>query len=248
MVLYLACFDLSQPLEEQVAQIVYWLDFLHSSLPLPPPPTRPHSDWGILLVGLRADRRDPSLPQIQLAQIKIWKQMWPRLAILNQQVFEISSITSEQSVVRLLNTVDNVCNNMLSNYAMEIPTLYRSMLDKIQQNPPPTEYSLIKEDILYADHGNGIDKGVFTSILRYLHSIGSIIRLREGLICTDPQQVPKLAAHFVSPAQVRLALLKGKAESIQILTPKDVGYLLNCGESDHERCVLFAHLKMNSLV
>lgn len=199
MILYVICFDLSKSIDELIKQITYWLDFLHSALPLPPSPVLPNRDWGILLVGLRADEQKPSSPQIQLAQIAAWQRMWPRLSILNQQVHNVSSIESEESVRQLLITVERVCTKVFSNHTMEIPTLYRSTLQKIQKSLPSSSL-LITEDVLYADHGTGIDRQVFTDIMYYLDAIGSIVRLSGGLICVDPQSIPKLAAKFVSRA------------------------------------------------
>lgn len=223
MILYLVCFDLARPLEEQIQQISYWLDFLHSSLPLPPPPVLPNSNWGILLVGLRADMQDPYSSKIQLADILTWQRMYPRLSILNQKVFAVSAFTSEESVSQLLHTVDLVCDNIFSQHAVEIPSTFRSTLQNIQNNPPPSDLSLVAEDVLYAEHGTAMDREVFSTLIQYFHEIGHIVRLQGGLVCTDPQSIPKLAAQFVSPESVRIALLK---ERVQILTEQDIGYIL----------------------
>lgn len=229
MVLYLVCFDLSRPLEEQTKQIAYWLDFLHSSLPLPQLPTHTSSAWGILLVGLRADKQDPLIPKIQLQHIAIWQKMWPRLSIINPQIFEVSAVKSVGSVSQLLNIVDNVCEKLFSSHAMEIPTLYQTTLERIHSHSSSSELALVTENALYANIADGIDRGVFSSIIQYLHSIGEIVYLTGGIICTDPQVVPKLAANFVSPEHVQLMLLR---DNIQVLTPEDVGYLLNIDNSD----------------
>lgn len=196
----------------------------------------PHSDWGILLVGLRADEQDLSSPQIHFSQIKVWKQIWPRLAILNPQLYSVSSTKSQISVQQLLSAMEKACTNMFLAHAMEIPTLYHTMLEQIQRNPPSSELSLISTDALYAEYSNGVDRGVFSAILQYFHSIGNIVCLEGGLVCTDPQSIPKLAARFISPESVRATLVR--KQNVQILTPQDIGYLLDVNDSD-ERYILF---------
>jgi len=49
---------MSAILEEQIAQMEYWLDFLNSSLPLPPGESKysANSKWVIIPVGLKADK------------------------------------------------------------------------------------------------------------------------------------------------------------------------------------------------
>lgn len=234
MILYLVCFDLSQPLQEQIDQITYWLDFLHSALPLPPSRAPPRSDWGILLVGLRADKQHPLSSQIQFEHIKRWQGMWPRLAILNQGIFAVSSLTSDDSVRHLLGSVEELCGRMFTAHASAIPTIFRTTLERIQSNPPPSELCLITESTLYADCGNEMDRGLFSSILQYLYAIGSIVQLKGGLVCTDPQRIPKLAAKFVSPDNVKLMLLR---ENIQILNLQDVGCVMMMDSCKDEKYV-----------
>lgn len=238
MILYLVCFDLSQSLEGQVQQISYWLNFLHSSLPLPPPPVPSHANWGILLVGLCADKQDLSAPQVQLHHITTWQGMWPRLSILNKQIFAVSSITSEESVRKLFNTVDKVCGDIFEVNAVEIPSLFRATLESIKSIPPSSELVLTTEAALHAEHASDVDEEIFSTMLQYFHSIGHIVCLRGGLVCTDPQSIPKLAASFISPEEIRMTLLKNKKESVQILTAKDVGYLISMPNSDDERYLL----------
>ena len=61
MALYLVCYDLAQPMNEQIKQVNYWLNFLNSSLDLPPPPVPEDSKWNIMIIGTRSDmQQDPS--------------------------------------------------------------------------------------------------------------------------------------------------------------------------------------------
>ncbi len=50
MVLYIVCFDVSEPVEQQTEQISYWLEFLNSALPLPT--TVSDTKWSIILAGI----------------------------------------------------------------------------------------------------------------------------------------------------------------------------------------------------
>lgn len=161
-------------------------------------------------MGLRADKQNPSSPTVQLQHIETWQEMWPRLAIVNRQVFEISALTSEESVRHLLNSIDQECDKMFTLHTMEIPTLYRATLEKIRSDPTTSKFSLVNEDDLYTAHGNAMDRQLFSSIIQYFHAIGSLVCLKNRLVCTDPQSIPKIAAKFVSPEQVRLMLLREK--------------------------------------
>lgn len=244
MVLYLVCFDLSGSLDDQITQISYWLDFLNSSLPLPPPPSSPLSNWGIILVGLRADLKKPSVQQIQLHHITALATRWPRLSILNKQVFTVSSFTSEASVRQLLDAIEGASDSIFSKHAIQIPSSFRSTLERIQASPPPSDLSLTTEQTLYAEFGNEHSKYIFSLMLKYFNSIGHIAILKGGLICTDPQQIVKLAAKFVSPEEVRLMLWKRETENVQILTEKDVGTLLAVPDSASEKYVQYIGLSL----
>lgn len=237
MSLYLVCFDLSKSLNDQNKQIAYWLDFLNSSLPLPPSGSQ--SNWGIIIVGVRADQQNPSPDeQLQPHHIRAWSKQWPRLRILNKRPFAVSSTTSEESVRDLLSTIEEVCDAIFAAHATQIPSLFRTTLASIKSHPIPSEISLTSEDVLYAEHGNGVDKDIFSIMLQYFNSIGHILCLNGGAVCIESQVIPKLAAMFVSPEDVRRMLLQGDKQDVQILAEKDVGCLLDITNSDDERYYL----------
>src|SRR3978361_1256748 len=113
MVVYFVCFDCSKPAQEQLKHISFWLDFLNSSLPLPPPPSPPGSKWSIVLVGLKSDLQQPSSPQLKKKHLASWKIKWPRLPLFNQ-LFSVSSLHSTESVHRLLSSFEQECNRIFS--------------------------------------------------------------------------------------------------------------------------------------
>src|SRR5271170_3558586 len=95
----LICFNLGIPLEKQMLQIKFWLDYLNSSLTLSPLSSVPK--WNVILVGVRADeQQDLSLTQDSLL-ICTWKKKWPKIPIASK-VFAVSSLKSPESVQSLL--------------------------------------------------------------------------------------------------------------------------------------------------
>ena len=71
----------------------------------------------------------------------------------------------------------------------------------------------------------GLDIAAFKLALKYLHSIGHIVFLQNGLVCTTPTIIPKLLAKFVSPIEVQNNLL-GQNSNVQILTAEQIGVVL----------------------
>lgn len=232
MIVYLVCFDLSRPWREQLDQLVYWLNFLNSSFSLSPLGARP--SWRIFIVGLKSDVRDPSAPVMQPHHVEAWNTQYPYLPFYNE-VFEVSSATSKESVGRLLSAVDQECIQIFEHHALEIPTIFSKSLDSIKQHSSIAP--LVQEQELYAEHGQGIDSRVFETMLQYYHEIGQIVLLKEGLVCTYPQLVTKIAAKFISPEEVQMSLLMREDKNIQILSSKEVGCLLNIKETNNARCV-----------
>ena len=72
------------------------------------------------------------------------------------------------------------------------------------------------------------DPGQFNIAVKYLHAIGHIVALGDGLVCTCPQIIPKITAEFISPLEVRNRLLKNY--DVQILDEEQIGVVLNIGK------------------
>lgn len=226
MVTYLLCFDLSKPQDEQVAQVSYWLDFLHSALPLPPAGHIEDSKWSIIIVGLRSDLQRSQSAILQPNIINVWKQRWPHLPIF-PQIYVVSSTTSTDSVHQLLECVNGEIQRIFDKFSTRIPTSYRTLLHCIQKHP----ITLVHKDDLHREYAYRMPDPVFDQLLRYLHGIGRIVLLHNGLVFTNPTLAPKIAAKFVSPEEVRMSLLKGE-DGVLILDRKEVGWVLGIKEGN----------------
>ena len=240
MVTYFVCFDSSKSIQDQLKHISFWLDFLNSSLPLPPPPSPPGSKWSIIIVGLKSDLQQPSSSQLTSQHLSSWKLKWPRLPILNQ-LFSVSSLTSKSSVQHLLSSVEKECNRIFSLHSTQIPTSYRRVLQLLQSRPD--EQVLVHTDTLHQECAPSMDPQSFKCMIRYFHAIGRIVLIeKNGLVFTNPTLAPKIAAKFISPEEVRIHLLKGEDENVQLLTEEDIGCLINISVGDNQRCVTCSYL------
>ncbi len=113
LVIYLVCFDLSQPQAEQRKQIKYWLEFLHSSFP--PLGTaqsnKQQETMKIFVVGTKSDQCKSSIPEESVAS---WKTIWGGLPI-TEKLFCISSSTSE-GIEELYKDVERECVKIFDRF------------------------------------------------------------------------------------------------------------------------------------
>ena len=129
MTAMLICFNLGTPLEVQMLQITFWLNYLSSSLTLPPLSCAPK--WSVILVGVRADeQQDFSLTQ-HTHLVSTWKQKWPKIPIASK-IFAVSSIKSPESVQTLLQFIEGECNHIFNKHTNQIPTSYQHFISKLQ--------------------------------------------------------------------------------------------------------------------
>lgn len=241
MVTYVVCYDLGVSIQEQMDQVRYWLDFLNSSLSLPSRSASNDDKWTIILVGLRSDMRNKGAPMLQQQHLNAWKKKWPRLPIYST-LFTVSSTTSIESVNILFESVGKQCDHIFSKHCVLIPTSYRKVLAAIQsqQSNEGAEDDevgrcLVSVDELFQKHACGLNLSLFNLVLQYLHAIGRIVLLSNGIVCTNASLVPQIAAKFVSPEEVRMELLKKESDSVQILAREEVGCLLGIDTSSNER-------------
>lgn len=236
MVAYLLCFDLGATVHEQMDQVRYWLDFLNSSLLLPSRAASGDEKWTIILVGLRSDLHQKGSPMLQQQHLNAWKKKWPRLPIFNQ-MFMVSSTTSVESANKLFETVRNQCDSIFSKHCVLIPSSFRKVLTSIQSQAAQVDNvdkNLVDIDELFKIHGGGMKISSFKEALQYLHAIGRIVVLSNGIVCTNASLVPQIAAKFVSPEEVRMELLKKESASVEILSGEEVGCLLGIDTSSNQ--------------
>jgi hypothetical protein len=154
-------------------------------------------------------------------------------------LFTVSSLKSIQSVQCLLTFVTEQCDQIFNKHTTQIPTSYHSFLLQLQHHSK--ESPLMHWGDLHTTLGKEfkMDKVAFKCMLKYIQSIGRIVWLPTGWVFTDPTLAPKIAAKFVSPREVRLALLKQDTDKVQILDSTEVGCLLDIDTSDNDRyCVV----------
>lgn len=253
MTIYLVCFNLSEPLDEQKQQVSQWLDFLNSSLPLPyhlsnAPNLMP--SCRVILIGLQSDQQTEfQLTHNPQQSIAAWRSRWSRLPIMSS-LFSVSSITSLPSVQRLLFFVEEECNQIFNKFAIQIPSSYRKVLSQFR-NRPKDNFLVHWHDLFQEVVGQGtanMDILAFQTMLRHFAAIGRIIWLPTGFVFMEPQVASKIAAKFVSPLEVRLTLLKQHDESVQILNKSEVGSLLNINTTNNDvlarELELMVHLDM----
>jgi hypothetical protein len=221
-VVYLICFDLSEPFERQCEQVGFWLNFLNSALPLPP--NKLKSDdmkWVLLLVGLKQDQQTTSV--VQLPHLEAWAKLFPRLPIV-PRLFYTSSIASTESVVELKHAIEEHCDRIFSKHTAFIPVSYQKLLEDLRGLH---SQSTIHCDLIFQKYSHGLTHEGLTVALQYLHAIGRIVLLKSGLVFPDPKVVTQITAKFVSPEYVQASLLA--KEGVQILNEKQIGCLLDIG-------------------
>lgn len=232
MTVVLLCYDLAKPVSDQIKQILYWLGFLNSALPLPSPSATPSTNWLVVLVGLRADLQNPlddPNAKIQPQYILTWQRKWKRLPLF-RTLFNISSITAIQGVYELLGILEPECKRIMDQHAMKIPPSYLQILEMIQNRN--NQQVLIHKDDLHKQFEALITAEGFTIMLKYFHAIGHIVLTKEGLVCTNPQLISKIVANFISPMEIRARLLKRDEEKVQVLEEDDIGDLLSISFSN----------------
>ena len=216
--IYVVCYDLSASEEMQIEQRAYWLNFLQSTLPAS---HESRSKWRVLVVGTKSE--EAALPRNFADPMPSWQQKWPDIPFHDQH-FLVSSFKNE-GVKALTKGLKHVCTTIFEQHTTLIPRTYKALLESIQTIPqdkciiPVTE---LKADYLFGDPWQ------FNIAVKYLHAIGHIVVLGDGLVCTCPQIIPKITAEFISPLEVRNRLSKNY--DVQILDEEQIGVVLNIGK------------------
>lgn len=128
MVVYIVCYDLQAPPEEQQNQLKFWLAFLNSSLL--PCTNKQKPKWKIIPVGLRKDACKSMYYTPQAAEML--EKQWPTLPIHTHRA--ISSKNSE-GVRELFQDVESVCNEIFKEYSVRIPSSYVKLKQYLQGIP-----------------------------------------------------------------------------------------------------------------
>jgi len=223
MVVYVLCFDLSQPIDAQRAQVQYWLDFLNSALSLPPVTSKysGNSNWVIMLIGVKSDLQQIPACSLQQQHLETWQQSFPRLPLF-PNLFHVSS-KSSTGINDLLNTIESECIRIFSKHTTLIPASYCAIIKDLKTIQGK---SAVHQNELFCKYSHGLTPEDFNVAMQYLHAIGRLVVLKKSkLIFPDPSIATQTAAKFVSPEEVRARLLG--TVGVEILAKEQVGYLLN---------------------
>lgn len=261
MVVYLVCFDLSATPQDQLEQVLFWLQFLNSSVPnllqtLSSANANKDKNWRVMIVGLKSDAKQKTI--FTSESINSWQYQMKNLPLFNR-LFEVSSLRALHSVRELLDSVSLVCAQIFENHTVLIPSSFRKLLHSIQNidtstiaipsssSETTTTTSMISDfpsnslivpfhqlhQILQNEHKMDIPS--FRYALHYLHSIGHIVFLeKSGLVCTNPTMIPKLLAKFISPEEVQANLLSENS-NVQILSEEQIGHILQIQQDKDKR-------------
>jgi hypothetical protein len=219
MVVYIVCFDLEQDCNDQLNQITFWLEFLSSSLPNFLPSST------VMIVGLKSDVKHPST-SLSTSHIKHWQDRFKKLHLFESDLFTISSLKAKDSVSHLLQCVERECKRIFDAHSITIPKAYHDFLQAIKQinsdnNSSPSSSSSSSSSsspssVSHCPHhftspsklpSCGLDEIGKKLALRYFHSTGHVVLLDDDTVCIDPTIIPKIAAKFISPVEVRNKLL-----------------------------------------
>jgi hypothetical protein len=225
-VIYLICFDLSEPLENQCEQLGYWLNFLNSASQSNK--YNDNTNWVVLLVGLKQDKQADST--VQLNHLEAWTNQFPHLPIF-PQLFYVSSTKLTKSVLGVKHAIEEHCDHIFSKHTALIPTSYKDLLLILLGLPSQTA---IHQNDLFEKYSLDLTRQGFAVAIQYLHSIRRIVSLKSGHVFPNSNVAMLIAAKFVSPRDVRLALLKQETEKVQILDETEVGCMLDIDTTDNK--------------
>lgn len=197
----------------------------------------------------------PPRTRFQVANNHCWSSFWPSsrpFELGSTQIYRYvatkvsTSCNSRQiidgqlhhlteSVQQFRSILEVECSNIFALHSIRIPCSYRLILQHLARHIN-SEF-LVDSTALYQElrgHLN-VDQQTVQSALHFLHSIGRIVLLSSGMVCTNPGLVPQIAAKFISPEDVQCELLKRETENVQILDKAEVGCLLQIDSSNNKR-------------
>ncbi len=163
--------------------------------------------------------------------VSSWRQRWINLPIIDK-IFIASSTTSRESVKFLLKSIETECKRIFDSFTVQIPITYRAVLFDIMSQKWSNTLTPLRDVFLRCSCGT--DEATFTQIVKYLHAIGRIVLLKDDYVCADPTVVPKIAAKFVSPDQVRLHLLNF---DVPVLTIAEIGCLMDIDTTNNNKYI-----------
>jgi hypothetical protein len=144
--------------------------------------------------------------------------------------------------------IEKECQQIFDSCKIQIPALYHKMLTSIQQqnfkSPSNLHFSTICEmHELLSVSSDEMDENEMKRALQYFHAIGRVVVLDDNTVCTDPTIIPKIAAEFISPTEVRNKLLLSKGK-VEILSEGDIKCLLKIIDDNDPRFIFWFYIFM----
>ncbi len=166
------------------------------------------------------------------------------ISLVCSQIFEKHSVLIPSSFRKLLHSIKNL-NSSSSSSSSSSDLPYNSSLPLL--HPPPSQSQITTPTNTFLLPSNQLhqllqgecdmDLSSFNYALRYLHAIGHIVFLQNGMVCTVPTMIPKLLAKFISPTDIQNHLLSDSSD-VQILTEQQIGFVLQVNPSNNRMYVL----------
>lgn len=224
--LYLVCFDLSSPPDQQRNQIKTWLQYLNSLLCLQSavsPIKLDTAKWRVMVAGLKADKQQGFS---QLTTTTAYQNRFPALPLV-AKVFHISTKGNPSTANELFSEINRQCKEVMDMHLRRIPTAYTDLQQDLlsiastSNKPIIHTFTIINTVKRWKDN-----PGLMQRALRHLHMIGEIVMLGTDRIFTDPLWISQLMAKFISPDEIRDNLLWNDANNTNLLSQQDVQCIL----------------------
>lgn len=185
-----------------------------------------------MLVGTQSDLAKPTASLIASNPIPQWQKNWTLLP-LHPELF-ITSRNNSATIDHLLDVVKQESQQIMSRFSKQVPIRYMLLLKTLQQRVQSKRRPFISiNEISQSDPEQHLMPG-----LRYLHAVGDIVMLPDGLVCTDPAQVSHMMSSIICPESVQLTLPHIANGKMEILTSEQIGRVLTMKEEDekYENC------------
>ncbi len=170
------------------------------------------------------------------------RELLNSVSLVCSQIFEKHAMLIPSSFRKLLGSIkdistssNNIPHPLLSFSTGSSPSI-SSSLGVSQSDSGTTNTILLPFQQLhqFLQHECGMDLASFKNALHYFHSIGHIVFLQNGMVCTAPTMIPKLLSKFISPTDIQNRLLS-ENPNVQILNQKEIGSILQINACNNPR-------------
>ena len=187
-----------------------------------------------MVVGTKRDISDKATPKHKETSFQLepsWSVQWPHLSLHNCQYL----ISSHQmkGVDLFLKDLEHISKSIFNDHSPLIPVSYSYLMDTLKSIHSNQHFMTVPELKAVCMWPGTIDQ--LQLAFDYLHAIGQVILLQNGLVCLQPQIIPKIMAQFISPEAVRNKYKK--KHQIEIMNEKEIGVILAVSEGNNKEYV-----------